>query len=183
MRRSLRSLPKEMARAGRQSDPLCVAMLELDFFKNYNDERGHQSGDRLLKQSASAWVGELRESDTLARYGGEEFTIALPGCNLSNTKDIVERLRAARGPDRLCRCRVLERTRVRGGSSWAVPMPLCTRRSARAVTGSSPPPAICGPSAPDAGIGVAHFSSLALEKGDSKVYDSFEELRSYQLGY
>lgn len=88
-------LPREMARARRQTDPLCVAMLDLDFFKNYNDERGHQAGDRLLKQSASAWVQELRTSDTLARYGGEEFTVVLPGCNLSNAKDIVERLRAA----------------------------------------------------------------------------------------
>jgi diguanylate cyclase (GGDEF)-like protein len=88
-------LPREMARARRQSDPLCVAMLDLDFFKNYNDERGHQAGDRLLKQSAAAWVNELRASDTLARYGGEEFTVALPGCTLVNAKDIVERLRAA----------------------------------------------------------------------------------------
>jgi diguanylate cyclase (GGDEF)-like protein len=92
-------LPREMARARRQTDPLCVAMLDLDFFKNYNDERGHQAGDRLLKQSASAWVTELRASDTLARYGGEEFTVVLPGCNLSNAKDIVERLRAAMPAD------------------------------------------------------------------------------------
>jgi diguanylate cyclase (GGDEF)-like protein len=92
-------LPREMARARRQSDPLCVAMLDLDFFKNYNDERGHQAGDRLLKQSASAWASELRASDTLARYGGEEFTVVLPGCNLANAKDIVERLRAAMPAD------------------------------------------------------------------------------------
>jgi diguanylate cyclase (GGDEF)-like protein len=88
-------LPREMARARRNNEPLCVAMLDLDFFKNFNDERGHQAGDRLLKQSASAWVAELRASDTLARYGGEEFTVALPGCTLPNAKDIVERLRAA----------------------------------------------------------------------------------------
>ena len=88
-------LPREMARARRQSDPLCVAMLDLDFFKNYNDERGHQAGDRHLKQTASAWLTELRESDTLARYGGEEFMVVLPGCNLANAKDIVERLREA----------------------------------------------------------------------------------------
>jgi diguanylate cyclase (GGDEF)-like protein len=88
-------LPREMARARRNNEPLCVAMLDLDFFKNYNDERGHQAGDRLLKQSAAAWVSELRASDTLARYGGEEFTVALPGCTLPNAKDIVERLRAS----------------------------------------------------------------------------------------
>jgi diguanylate cyclase (GGDEF)-like protein len=86
-------LPRELARARRQTAPLCVAMLDLDFFKNYNDERGHQAGDRLLKQSAAAWVEELRASDTLARYGGEEFTVALPGCTLANAKAIVERMR------------------------------------------------------------------------------------------
>ena len=87
-------LPRELARAKRHKSPLCVTMLDIDFFKNYNDQRGHQSGDRLLKQSAAAWGRELRESDILARYGGDEFSVALPGCRLENAKDIVERLRA-----------------------------------------------------------------------------------------
>jgi diguanylate cyclase (GGDEF)-like protein len=87
-------LPRELARSRRSGDPLCVAMLDLDFFKNYNDQRGHQAGDRLLKHSAAAWLRELRASDRLARYGGEEFSVALPGCRLENAKDIVERLRA-----------------------------------------------------------------------------------------
>ena len=86
-------LPRKMARARRQSDPLCVAMLDLDCFKSYNDERGHQAGDRLLKQSAAAWIEELRASDTLVRYGGDEFAIALPGCTLANAKAIVEQMR------------------------------------------------------------------------------------------
>jgi diguanylate cyclase (GGDEF)-like protein len=89
------TLPREMARARRAPHPLCVAMLDLDFFKAYNDERGHQAGDRLLKQSTAAWASELRASDVLSRYGGEEFTVALPGCSLGDAKSIVERLRAA----------------------------------------------------------------------------------------
>ena len=88
-------LPREMARARRAAHPLCVALLDLDFFKAYNDERGHQAGDRLLKQSTSAWGDQLRASDILARYGGEEFTIALPGCSLVDARSIVERLRSA----------------------------------------------------------------------------------------
>ena len=88
-------LPLEMARARRATHPLCVAMLDLDYFKAYNDERGHQAGDRLLKQSTAAWASELRASDILARYGGEEFTVALPGCSLSDATSIVERLRSA----------------------------------------------------------------------------------------
>ena len=92
-------LPRELARSRRNGAPLCVAMLDLDYFKNYNDQSGHQAGDRLLKQSAAAWVRELRVSDTLARYGGEEFSVALPGCTLENATDIVERLRAAMPAD------------------------------------------------------------------------------------
>lgn len=87
-------LPREMARARRAAHPLCVAMLDLDLFKAYNDERGHQAGDRLLKQSTASWANELRASDILARYGGEEFTVALPGCTLADAKTIVERLRS-----------------------------------------------------------------------------------------
>jgi diguanylate cyclase (GGDEF)-like protein len=86
-------LPREMARARRAAHPLCVAMLDLDYFKVFNDERGHQAGDRLLKQSTAAWGSELRASDILARYGGEEFAVALPGCSLADARSIVERLR------------------------------------------------------------------------------------------
>ena len=74
---------------------MCVAMLDLDRFKDFNDDRGHQAGDRLLKQSAAAWSTQLRTTDMLARYGGEEFALVLPGCTLSD----VERLRAAMPDD------------------------------------------------------------------------------------
>ena len=86
-------LPKEIARARRSSSPVCVAMLDLDFFKVYNDERGHQAGDRLLKQSTAAWSGALRTSDTLARYGGEEFTVILPGTRGPDARWVAEKLR------------------------------------------------------------------------------------------
>jgi diguanylate cyclase (GGDEF)-like protein len=92
-------LPREMARARRAAHPLCVAILDIDFFKAYNDQRGHQAGDRLLKQSTAAWVNGLRATDILARYGGEEFTVALPSCTLAAAKSIVERLRASMPAD------------------------------------------------------------------------------------
>lgn len=88
-------LPRELARAARDSRPVCVAMLDLDRFKRFNDDRGHQAGDRLLKQAASAWATRLRRSDMLARYGGEEFSLLLPGCTLANAQTLVQRLRAA----------------------------------------------------------------------------------------
>ncbi len=69
-------------------------MLDLDHFKRFNDTRGHQTGDRLLKEVAVAWNDELQPSDILARYGGEEFALALPACPLAQAQSIVERLRS-----------------------------------------------------------------------------------------
>jgi diguanylate cyclase (GGDEF)-like protein len=86
-------LPRELARASREEQPLCVAMLDLDRFKEYNDERGHQAGDRLLKEVAATWREMLRPSDVLARYGGEEFVLLLPNCPLDKGLEVVERLR------------------------------------------------------------------------------------------
>jgi diguanylate cyclase (GGDEF)-like protein/PAS domain S-box-containing protein len=86
-------LPRELSRAARDGRPLCVAMLDLDRFKQYNDERGHQAGDRLLKQVSGAWREMLRPSDMLARYGGEEFGLVLPNCPIEKGVEVVERLR------------------------------------------------------------------------------------------
>ncbi|HEY3728394.1 MAG TPA: GGDEF domain-containing protein [Solirubrobacteraceae bacterium] len=88
-------LPRELNRASRHSQPLSLAMLDLDHFKRYNDARGHQTGDRLLKQVAALWSAELRPTDTLSRLGGEEFALALPACPPHEALIVVERLRAA----------------------------------------------------------------------------------------
>ncbi|MEZ5116838.1 MAG: diguanylate cyclase [Candidatus Nanopelagicales bacterium] len=74
---------------------LCLAMLDLDHFKAWNDERGHQAGDALLRDAASAWRRQLRGDDVLARYGGEEFGVLLPGCGLGEARGVLERLRRA----------------------------------------------------------------------------------------
>jgi diguanylate cyclase (GGDEF)-like protein len=87
-------LPRELTRVTRADAPLSVAMLDLDHFKLYNDTRGHQTGDELLKEVAGAWSYELRPTDILARYGGEEFALALPDCPLEEALIVVERLRA-----------------------------------------------------------------------------------------
>jgi diguanylate cyclase (GGDEF)-like protein len=95
-------LPRELARAHRQRQPVCVAMLDLDRFKRFNDELGHQAGDRLLKEAAAAWRSELRTTDTLARYGGEEFAVLLPGCDPDQAVRLLERLRAATPAGQTC---------------------------------------------------------------------------------
>jgi diguanylate cyclase (GGDEF)-like protein len=94
-------LPRELARSARSRQPVCVALLDLDHFKAYNDEHGHQAGDRLLKTAAAAWEGRLRKTDLLARYGGEEFAVLLPDCALGNAMEIAERLRTAQ-PEVTC---------------------------------------------------------------------------------
>ncbi len=87
-------LPRELARSARERRPLCVAMLDLDRFKDYNDRRGHQAGDRLLRDAAASWSMALRPYDVLARHGGEEFALMLPGCATEHGVSLVERLRS-----------------------------------------------------------------------------------------
>ena len=83
----------ELAVAGRHGHLVSVAMLDLDHFKHYNDERGHLAGDRLLRAAAAAWQSTLRTSDVLARWGGEEFALLLPGCDGAGAATLIERLR------------------------------------------------------------------------------------------
>jgi diguanylate cyclase len=86
-------LPRELERARRIGTPLCVAMIDLDNFKAYNDRFGHQAGDQVLKQAAGLWRMQVRSTDLLARYGGEEFALLLPACALEDAIKIIERLR------------------------------------------------------------------------------------------
>jgi diguanylate cyclase (GGDEF)-like protein len=83
----------ELARARRTSLPLTVVMLDLDYFKRFNDRRGHAAGDALLRNAAQGWRRQLRPTDMLARYGGEEFTLVLPSCDADAACQLIERLR------------------------------------------------------------------------------------------
>jgi diguanylate cyclase (GGDEF)-like protein len=87
-------LPRELERARRMGTGLCLAMIDLDNFKAYNDRHGHQAGDLVLKEAASRWRAQVRSTDLLVRYGGEEFTLLLPTCALEDAVRIIERLRA-----------------------------------------------------------------------------------------
>ena len=89
------TLSRELARAARDTLPVCVAVLDVDGFKGYNDDRGHLAGDALLSQAADAWRSELRGGDVLARYGGDEFAALIPGRALDTAVVVVERLRRA----------------------------------------------------------------------------------------
>jgi diguanylate cyclase (GGDEF)-like protein/PAS domain S-box-containing protein len=88
------TLVAAMAAAERTEQPLSVVMLDLDHFKRFNDEHGHQAGDWLLREVAETWVRDLRPSDTLARFGGEEFVAILPACPVETAQAVADRLRA-----------------------------------------------------------------------------------------
>jgi diguanylate cyclase (GGDEF)-like protein len=88
-------LPLELDRARRMGTPLCVAIIDLDHFKAYNDQYGHQAGDRVLKEAASAWRTQVRSIDLLARYGGEEFALLAPGTSRDGATALAEKIRIA----------------------------------------------------------------------------------------
>ncbi|WP_436535648.1 diguanylate cyclase [Actinoplanes sp. HUAS TT8] len=86
-------LPRVLEQARQSGRPVSVCMVDLDHFKAFNDTYGHQAGDRLLKEAAAAWLGQVRRSDILARYGGEEFIVLLPDTDLDAACAIMQRLR------------------------------------------------------------------------------------------
>jgi diguanylate cyclase (GGDEF)-like protein len=81
------------ADAAESGEPLTVALLDLDKFKNFNDSFGHQAGDMLLCDAVTEWTRVLGDRGTLGRYGGEEFVIALPGYDVDRALDILFELR------------------------------------------------------------------------------------------
>ena len=86
-------LAEESSRALRHQSPYCFIMLDLDDFKHYNDQNGHQAGDEALTMLAQCLRATLRAVDVAARYGGEEFSILLPQTTLAEARIIGERIR------------------------------------------------------------------------------------------
>lgn len=84
------TLPRELHRALRQQTPLCVAMLDIDHFKRFNDDFGHEAGDEVLRFIGKLLREGVRASDIICRFGGEEFTVILLDTDLAGA---VERLR------------------------------------------------------------------------------------------
>ncbi len=89
----VQALEKEVIRSKRFKQPLCFLMMDIDFFKHYNDTQGHEPGNIILKTLAKLLRENIREIDTLARYGGEEFCLILPGVDVKGGETIAERIR------------------------------------------------------------------------------------------
>jgi diguanylate cyclase (GGDEF)-like protein len=85
----------ELARADRYEQPLCLAMLDLDYFKSINDRFGHAVGDEALRAVTAVVRERLRAVDALGRYGGEELVVVLPQTARDAAYVALERIRAA----------------------------------------------------------------------------------------
>jgi diguanylate cyclase (GGDEF)-like protein len=89
-------LETELARSCRQQTPLALIMIDIDFFKRYNDTYGHIAGDACLKLVSSAIDGATRRpGDLAARYGGEEFSVLLPNTDADGGMAVARRICAA----------------------------------------------------------------------------------------
>jgi diguanylate cyclase (GGDEF)-like protein/PAS domain S-box-containing protein len=89
------TLATEMERALRYNAPLSIMMFDVDHFKRFNDEHGHDQGDRVLQAIAQSLQEHVRKVDVPCRYGGEEFLAILPGTSQAGAIIVAERLRHA----------------------------------------------------------------------------------------
>ncbi|MBS0617853.1 MAG: diguanylate cyclase [Spirochaetes bacterium] len=81
--------------AQRMKRNLCIAMLDIDFFKKVNDKFGHEAGDAVLQHFTDTIKSQIRKYDILARYGGEEFVIQFFDCDIQKSLHFLERIYAA----------------------------------------------------------------------------------------
>ncbi|MFQ5532234.1 MAG: GAF domain-containing protein [Candidatus Methylomirabilales bacterium] len=93
-------LDTEVKRARRYGRSLSLIMVDIDYFKNFNDRYGHLAGDEVLRALAQVLQKNSRRVDTVARYGGDEFAIILPETDLAQAAAQAQRLRTAAGEER-----------------------------------------------------------------------------------
>jgi diguanylate cyclase len=88
-----RQLESELRRASRLGHGITVMLLDVDFFKAFNDAHGHLLGDQVLRSLAQVLRESVRETDVVARYGGEEFAVILPETSLDAAMAVAARFR------------------------------------------------------------------------------------------
>lgn len=89
----LRRLSRELSRYERRGYPLCLVVIDFDYFKQLNDTQGHSAGDRALTENVAAWMSGIRTGDVIGRTGGDEFAILLGRADAVEAQRIVRRLR------------------------------------------------------------------------------------------
>lgn len=105
----IRLAERDFQRARRTGDKLAVVMMDIDHFKQVNDQYGHAAGDLVLANVAAACTGEIRADDLFGRIGGEEFAFVLAGGMHGSAHDLVNRLKA-----QVAACEI---STIRGGVS------------------------------------------------------------------
>jgi diguanylate cyclase (GGDEF)-like protein len=88
-------LKEELARAQRQGTGLTCLLIDLDKFKQINDQHGHLVGDMALREAAQRVDAHIRGSDAAARFGGDEFVVLAPGISPEQAAALAERIRVA----------------------------------------------------------------------------------------
>lgn len=89
----VQKLDYELERLKRYSGPLCLLMIDVDNFKQYNDQYGHLEGDKLLKKTGEILENSLRKVDVACRYAGDEFVVILPETNMNNAKRVANKIK------------------------------------------------------------------------------------------
>lgn len=87
------ALRRDLGKTARDGSELSLAMIDVDFFKKFNDTYGHQTGDEVLRMVGQVLRASVRTGDLPARYGGEEFVVLLPGTSADGARVVGERLR------------------------------------------------------------------------------------------
>lgn len=88
-------LEERISQAREEHTPLALIIIDIDYFKKFNDKFGHQIGDEVLKQVSRILMDSVKGQDRVARYGGEEFAIILPNTPLAGGLAVAENLRKA----------------------------------------------------------------------------------------
>jgi diguanylate cyclase (GGDEF)-like protein len=88
------TLPRELIHARRQNAPMCIAMLDIDHFKHFNDTFGHEAGDLMLRELGHLLRENIRKSDIACRFGGEEFVLVLLDSPLEASCQHLEKIRS-----------------------------------------------------------------------------------------
>lgn len=89
------NIQEELARSRREGSQFCLAIVDIDGFKEINDEFGHMAGDKVLKLIADEMVRNVREYDQVGRWGGDEFLVLIPGADSLTAKQVADRVCSA----------------------------------------------------------------------------------------
>ncbi|MFZ4808891.1 MAG: GGDEF domain-containing protein [Hyphomicrobiaceae bacterium] len=123
----LETLRREIGRATRKDEQIGLLSIDVDFFKRFNDNHGHDAGDTVLRVVAERMTALFRDDDIVCRHGGEEFVILLPGATTPTVLERAEVLRAA-----------IEKTVVRYGEDRLPPITVSVGVAVFPADGRSP---------------------------------------------